>query len=265
MQTTRINYGDHPSQWIDLSLPDSFEAPLPVVIFIHGGYWREQHGADQGEPLIKDLVANGVAAVNVEYRRVGRSRTNGGGGWPATFLDIAAAIDSLPDRGDLDLDRVVAVGHSAGGQLAAWAAARPGLPAGVPGAGPAVRLSGYVSLGGVLDLITGAQDRLDSGAVQRFLGGEPDKRPEAYELGSPINRLPIGVPGVCLHGTKDDRVPYEQTRTFVAAATRAGDDCRSFSLVGAGHFEYLDVTSTAWAAARSVTLSLVTGERDAAS
>ena len=258
MHTTRISYGDHPSQWIDLSMPDDATArstPLPAVIFIHGGYWRQQHGADQGEPLISDLVANGVAAVNVEYRRVGKSPVSGGGGWPATFLDIAAAIDCLAGRPELDLDRLVAVGHSAGGQLAVWAASRPGLPVGAPGADPLVRLSGYVSLGGVLDLVAGAQQRLDGGAIQSFLGGEPDKQPEAYELGSPINRLPIGVPGVCLHGTKDDRVPYEQTQTFVAAATRAGDQCRSITLTGAGHFEYLDVTSSAWAATRSVALS----------
>lgn len=257
MQTTRISYGDHPSQWIDLSVPDSADGPLPVAIFIHGGYWRDEHGADQGEPLIADLVANGVAAVNVEYRRAGRSRVHGGGGWPATFLDVAAAIDVLAERDDLDHDRIVTVGHSAGAQLAVWAAARPGLPDGAPGSRPRICLSGYVSLAGVLDLITGARDRLDNGAVQNFLGGEPDRQPEAYELGSPINRLPTGVPGVCLHGTKDRRVPYEQTQTFVAAATRAGDDCRSFTLVGTGHFEYLDVTSSAWAAARSVTLSML--------
>jgi acetyl esterase/lipase len=261
VQTIRIRYGDHASQWIDLSLPDSVDGRLPVVIFIHGGYWRDVHGADQGEPLVADLVAAGVAAVNVEYRRVGRSSVHGGGGWPATFLDIAAAIDSLDGRDELDLDRVVAVGHSAGGQLAAWAAARTGLPADAPGADPRVRLSAYVSLAGVLDLISGARERLDNGAVQNFLGGEPDQRPEAYALSSPINRLPIGIPGVCLHGTKDDRVPYEQTRTFVAAATRAGDDCRSFTLVGTGHFEYRDPSSAAWAAARSVTLALLEGQR----
>lgn len=257
MHTERIDYGDHPSQWIDLSVPDGAADRLPVVIFIHGGFWRELYGADQGAPLIMDLAGNGVAAVNVEYRRTGRNPINGGGGWPATFLDVAAAIDVLADRTDLDLGRVVALGHSAGGQMAAWSAARPGLPAGAPGSEPKVVLTGYVCLAGVLDLITAAQDRLDDGAVQSLLGGEPDERPEAYELASPINRLPIGVPGVCLHGTKDERVSYEQTRTFVAAATRAGDNCRSFTLTGAGHFEYLDITSPAWAAARSVTLSLL--------
>ncbi|MBO0813221.1 MAG: alpha/beta hydrolase, partial [Microlunatus sp.] len=123
MRTTHIRYGDHPSQWIDLGLPDSPDDRLPVVIFIHGGYWRAGHGADQGKPLIMDLVSQDVAAVNVEYRRVGKDPVNGGGGWPATFLDIAAAVDCLADRDDLDLGRVVAVGHSAGGQLAVWAAA----------------------------------------------------------------------------------------------------------------------------------------------
>ena len=257
MHTTRISYGDHPSQWIDLSLPDEAAGTFPVVIFIHGDFWQDQQTADQGEPLISDLVANSVAAVNVEYRRSGRSKANGGGGWPATFLDVAAAIDALAGHSELDLDRVVALGHSGGGQLAVWAAARPGLPAGAPGADPTVRLSGYVSLAGVLDLIAAAQDRVADGAIPRFLGGEPNKQPQGYELGSPINRLPIGVPGICLHGTKDNSVPYEQTQTFVAAATRAGDQCRSITLTGAGHFDYLDVTSAAWAATRSVALSLL--------
>ncbi|WP_460809549.1 alpha/beta hydrolase [Microlunatus endophyticus] len=146
MHTTRIPYGDHPSQWIDLSTPESATAPLPVVIFIHGGYWRQLHGADQGEPLIKDLVANGVAAVNVEYRRVGKSPVSGGGGWPATFLDIAAAIDSSPDATNLIL---VGWSRSATQPAANWRSGlrrvpgyRPARPARIPWCGcPATSVS----------------------------------------------------------------------------------------------------------------------------
>ncbi|SDS88901.1 alpha/beta hydrolase family protein [Microlunatus soli] len=273
MSRTRLRYGDHPSHWVDLTVPDRpTDRPLPVIIFLHGGYWRDLHAADQVEPLIADLADRELALVNVEYRRTGDDPQHGDGGWPATFNDVAAAIDLLGrfrpgghrDRpaADLDgvvlaLDRVVAVGHSAGAHLAAWAAARPGLPTGAPGAGPRVRLSGYVSLAGVLDLITGAEQRLDDGAVQALLGGEPADRPEVYPIASPLSRVPIGVPGVCLHGTADDRVPIDQSVRFVEAAVAAGDRCRLVTLPGVDHFSYLDPTSAAWSAAKSAALELI--------
>nr|WP_279579059.1 alpha/beta hydrolase [Fodinicola feengrottensis] len=159
-----LRYGPDPSQVLDLHLPAGTSRSLPVVVVIHGGYWSDAYGKDLGDPLAVDLANRGYAAVNIEYRRLGS-----GGGWPATLTDVAAAIDSLdtvvrPAAHDrLDLTRVVALGHSAGGQLAVWAAARPGFPSSAPGSGPKVRLRAAISQAGVVDLITGAPTSSSAG------------------------------------------------------------------------------------------------------
>jgi acetyl esterase/lipase len=165
-----------------------------VVVVVHGGFWRNAYDLSLGRPLAADLAAAGLAAWNIEYRRVG-----GGGGWPATFDDVAAAVDALAGPvqaaagGLLPLDQVVALGHSAGGQLAAWLAARPGLPPGVPGASPVVTLRGAVSQAGVLDLVDAEERGVGRGAVADLLGGTPAAVPDHYALASPIARIPIGA------------------------------------------------------------------------
>ena len=247
----QIHYGDGPSQFAELSLPAG-TGPVPVVVVVHGGFWRTAYGLDLGRPLAEDLLGRGWAALNVEYRRVGRGSKAGGGGWPATALDVAAALDALAGEGQrlaggrLDLDRVVGLGHSAGGHLAGWLAARPTLPAGAPGAAPAVRLRGVVSQAGVLDLVTAAREEVGGSAVPDLMGGSPDQRADAYALASPIARLPLGIPSVCVHGTSDDNVPLRQSEAFVAAARAAGDDSELRSFPG-NHFEPITVGSAAWA------------------
>jgi pimeloyl-ACP methyl ester carboxylesterase len=141
----------------------------------------------------------------------------------------------------------VAVGHSAGGQLGTWLAARPGLPEGAPGAGPAVRLRGVVSQAGVLDLVDAEQRGVGNGAASDLLGGGPDDVPERYALTSPIARLPLGVPVVCVHGTADTNVPIRQSERFVAAA---GDAAELVTLRGADHFAVIDPAAEAWRACR---------------
>jgi acetyl esterase/lipase len=200
--------------------------------------------------LAADVVGRGWAAWNIEYRRLGTPRR---GGWPTTFEDVGAAIDHLGTLArdhPLDPSRVVSVGHSAGGHLALWAAARPGLPASSPGSPTPsfVAVTGAVALAPVADLEEAARFRVGRGSVERLLGGSPVERPERYRLASPAARLPLGVPQVVVHGDRDEAVPVELSRRYVARARAAGDEATFVELAGVGHMELIDPTSTAWAA-----------------
>jgi len=237
-------YGSHPSQVGELFVP-ARGAPHPVVVVVHGGYWRAQYDRSLMTELCLDLSAHGLAAWNLEYRRVGA-----GGGWPDTFLDVAAGIDLLAElAAPLDLGRVVAVGHSAGGQLAYWGAARPTLPSGVAGADPRVSIRGAVSQAGLLDLVLAAK-LTPSAAPTKALLGEPGEQPERYGLASPRERLPLGVPQLVLHGDHDDIVSIRIATSYAAAAREAGDACELVLLSGTGHFEHIDAGSPAWHVAR---------------
>ncbi|MGI8456579.1 MAG: alpha/beta hydrolase family protein [Propionibacteriaceae bacterium] len=260
----RLAYGPGASQFAELSLPPGHDR-CGVVVVVHGGFWRAGYDLDLGRPLAADLVGAGVAVWNVEYRRVGGGvlhRQAGGGGWPTTCADVAAAVDALAGAGQdaawgrLDLDRVVALGHSAGGHLAGWLAARSGVPSGAPGADPVVRVGGVVSQAGVLDLVDAARLGLGGGATQALMGGEPGDLPDAYALASPIARVPLGVPVVCVHGTADLTVPISQSERFVAAATRAGDTAMLHPFDG-DHRDLIDVGSEAWRTCRAETLRLL--------
>ncbi|HVL85845.1 MAG TPA: alpha/beta fold hydrolase [Pseudonocardia sp.] len=253
----RLGYGPDGSMFGELSLPAG-DGPVPVVVVVHGGFWRRAYGLELGRPLAVDLANRGYAAWNVEYRRVGA-----GGGWPTTFDDAAAAVDLLAGAaqeaagGRLDLDRVVAVGHSAGGHLAAWLAARPGLPAGAPGASPRVRLRGAVAQAGVLDLVDAVAGGVGGSAVADLVGGRPEQVPERYELASPAARVPLGVPVVCVHGTADGNVPLRQSERYVAAARAAGDDAVLVALPGVDHFAVIDPDDDAWRVCRDAAVRLL--------
>lgn len=242
----RLTYGDDPSQFAELSWPEGASGPVGVVVLVHGGFWQAAYGLEYAQPLAPSLLERGWATLVIEYRRVGN-----GGGYPATLDDVAAAVDLLaeagtPDGVGVDLDRVVAVGHSAGGHLAAWLATRPGQEAGDPGADPAVTVAAVVSQAGVLDLAAGAADRLGGGAVQSLLGGEPAEVPEAYAVADPTARLPLGVPVLAVHGTDDSLVPIGQSEAFAAAATAAGDDVEVRPVPG-DHFAVIDPADASWA------------------
>jgi acetyl esterase/lipase len=237
-------YDSGPSQLGELFIPSGAGAH-PIAVVLHGGYWRARYDRSLMTDICVDLAAHGLAAWNLEYRRVGA-----GGGWPETFLDVAAGVDLLGELdAPLDLERVLAIGHSAGGQLALWATARPTLPADAPGADPRVIIRGAVSQAGVLDL-TLAAGLNPSASPTRALLGDPTANFERYVLASPRERLPLGVPQLVLHGDRDDTVSMRIATSYAAAARAAGDACELLVLSHTGHFEHIDAGSQAWHVAR---------------
>jgi acetyl esterase/lipase len=238
----RHRYGDeHPSQSADLHVPRG-DGPFPVAVVLHGGYWQATYGKIVTRPLCLDLVARGWAAWNIEYRRLGDGH---GGGWPMTFDDVAAAVDMLAALGDprLELTDVHAVGHSAGGQLALWAAARPSFAAGAPGAGPRVVLRSVAALAPVTDLAR-------AGASARALvGGGPADVPDRYAMADPMRRAPLDVPVLLVHPADDATVPLARSREYAAAARERGGDVELVEPPTGGHRGVIDPSSPAWDAA----------------
>jgi acetyl esterase/lipase len=195
----RIRYGVHPSQFAELRLPAG-RGPHPVVVGIHGGWWRAAHGLETHAHLCHALTQAGFATWNIEYRRLGEP----GCSWLQTLADAGNAIDHLAEIAHLhalDLRRLVTVGFSAGGQLALWAAARAQMPAGHPLHAPsALPLKAAISLAGAVDLAQCAKLHLSEGVVHDFLGGDAAQVPLHYALSSPIELLPLNVPHVLIQG-----------------------------------------------------------------
>jgi acetyl esterase/lipase len=230
-------YGSGPSQFGELFLPGG-GGPWPVAVVLHGGFWKSRYDRRLMHGVCRDLVSRGWAAWNVEYRRTGPVA---GGGWPNTFDDVAAAVDALADLdAPLDLARVPAIGHSAGGHLAAWLATR---------ADPRVPVTAVVAQAGVVDLRLAWELRLSRGVVRRFLGGTPDEVPERYDAASPIERLPLGVPVLLTHGGRDDIVPPVFSERFAEAARAAGDRAEVALFEREDHFGHIDPRNPLWKAA----------------
>jgi acetyl esterase/lipase len=251
-------YGPAPLQVAELRLPKG-RGPHPVVIVVHGGCWQAPWGFDHVRSLANALTAEGWATWSLEYRRLG----DAGGGWPGTLEDVARGAGHLLEVArayPLDLDRVVALGHSAGGQLALWLASRahPSATVAAP-AGPdaqALRLRGVVSLGGVTDLRAGAADGICGDAIPQLLGGPVQDQALRLGQASPIERLPLGMPVRLVCGARDEVVPIEQARAYEAAARAAGDEVVVEVVASAGHFELVDPRSSAWPAVRDAVSSL---------
>ncbi|MFI5273463.1 MAG: alpha/beta hydrolase family protein [Ktedonobacterales bacterium] len=251
----RIAYGNGAQQFGDLRLPGG-AGPHPVVVTIHGGYWRARFDLEYFGHACADLTAHGLATWNIEYRRIG----NPGGAWPGTFLDVAAAMDHLRTLAvthPLDLARVVTLGHSAGGQLALWLAGRPCIaPESPVYAAHPLRPRATIALAGVLDLRQTYALNLSNGAAAELLGGSPDTFPQRYAAASPAELLPLGVPATLFHGSADTHVPFALSADYAERARAAGDDVRLVTLPGVGHFEPVDPRAAEWAAVRDATLDV---------
>jgi acetyl esterase/lipase len=241
----RIAYGGITHQFGDLRLPPG-QGPHPVVVVVHGGFWRARYDLEHVGHLCADLTRRGLATWSLEYRRVGHPD----GGWKGTFEDVALGTDflrTLAKRHPLDLQRVVIIGHSAGGHLALWLAARGRLQAGQPlHTDQPLRPRGAVALAGVVDLERAFALRLGDGIVESFLGGIPTQVPERYRFGSPSALLPLGVQQVLVHGTEDDTVPVSLSEGYQQRAASLGEKVRLVRLPGAGHFEVINPKAREW-------------------
>jgi acetyl esterase/lipase len=257
----RVAYGDDPSQFGELRLPRRGGTAAtagkrhPVVIVIHGGCWYAEYDLRHLSNFSDALTRAGVATWNLEYRRLGQT----GGGWPGTFQDVGRGADHLrvlARAHPLDLERVVVVGHSAGGQLALWLAARHKLPTeSVLHTPDPLRLSGVVSLAGVTDLE--GFGRGCGGAAGKLLGGTAREVGERYSETSPVKLLPLGIPQRLLHGALDHIVPPQLGRDYEAAAKARGDHVTLKVLERAGHFDLISPRSQAWPAVEQAVLSLL--------
>jgi len=241
-------YGrEHNCQRAELWLPGG-DGPHPVVVTIHGGSWRAGYTKFVMRGLAGDLVRRGFAVWNIEYRCVGRGQ---GGGWPATFVDVANAIDALTGlRAPVDISAVTVLGHSAGAALALWAGSRAGLPAEAPGANPLVSPIAIVAQAAPADL-AGIYRATNGGAVASLMGGSPDRLADRYALADPLARVPVPMPALLVHGTDDRVVSVLHSRNYTRAARAAGGTVELVELdryACRHHRSHLDPAGPAWAA-----------------
>jgi len=244
----RLAYGSDANQFLDLRLPGSKGKPCPLLINIHGGFWRAKYNLDHAGHLCAALTAKGVATANLEYRRVG----NEFGAWPGTFEDIRSAYQFLVQNApqhSLDPKKIVVMGHSAGGQLALCLA----------GHEPSVTRA--VSLAGVVDLQRTYELHLSNDAVVEFLGGTPGEVPDHYREADPMQLSMPQTQQWLIHGSADDSVPPAFSRDYVTAKQKrmgkGHEDVHLLEIAGADHFALIDPGSKAWGQVEQTIIQLI--------
>lgn len=218
-----LRYGPGPQHLSDVVMPPAGLEVRPLVVFVHGGFWAAEFDRTHVRSLAAALAALGYPVACLEYRRIGQP----GGGWPGTYEDVAAGAAAIPGLLDLPGPPILA-GHSAGGHLALWAAAR--IPA-----------RGVLALAPVTDLPRSYELGLGDGAVQALLGGAPTDVPDRYAAAAEPVEPP--VPTVLVHGDQDRQVPVELSRAYAARG-----DLRLVELPGVEHFGLIDPLASAWPA-----------------
>ena len=250
-----IVYGSEPRQFGELRMPEG-QGLFGVAVIVHGGCWLSDYDQRYMGALAEVFTDLGWATWTIGYRRVGEP----GGGWPNTFLDAAAAVDFLPElasRYPLDADRVVAVGHSAGGQLALWLAARPKLAESSELFSPDPHpVDGVLALAAAADLEYLSEQQTCGDAATRLMGGTPIERPRRYADGSTMQLVPLGVPQILVNGELDETWSVPADRYF-AATSDAGDPVEKLTMPGAGHFELVIPDSPSWSIVRDAFVRLV--------
>jgi acetyl esterase/lipase len=245
----RIPYGKEVDQFGELRVPAG-PGPHPVVILIHGGCWRADFSnLHEMGPIGDALKAKGVATWNIEYRRLGQS----GAGWPGTYLDVGKGIDhlrSIAASRKLDLKRVIVIGHSGGGHLAIWAAARGHVPSGsaIYVTDP-LPLRGVIDLAGPADMAAVLPFQMRCGGrpvVEEMLGGTPTEVPQRYSDTSAISKLPLGVAQTLVWGRRDENAPISMGESYVEAARRSNEKVNLITFADLGHFEIATTIGPSW-------------------
>jgi acetyl esterase/lipase len=243
----RVAYGADPKQFLEVRLPKT-SGPHPVLLNIHGGFWRAKYDLAHTGHLCETLREAEVATFNAEYRSVG----NPGGGWPGTFADIRSAyrfVQQEHARFNVNLDRFAVMGHSAGGQLALCLAAHENS------------LRRAISLAGVVDLKKAYALHLSNDAVAEFLGGTPEAVPEHYREADPTELTIPQSRQWLIHGLEDDTVPPEFSRDYFARKTKAGEAVELVEIPQAGHFDLIDPASKAFEQVKRTVLTAVAANR----
>lgn len=232
-----ISYGNEALQFGELRLP-SGKGPFPTIVLVHGGCWLSEYNLEHMRKLAAAFTDEGIATWLIEYRRVGDE----GGGWPGTFDDVANGMDLVADiapKYNLDMDRLLVAGHSAGGHLAIWLANRPSQW------GTGVTPTAVLALAPAADLVYLDGQNVCGDVVEKLVGGHASEVPERYELASGINRLPLTVPQYVVLGTFDDNwTPVG--KIYVEAALESGSETYPIAADESGHFEMIDPDSSTW-------------------
>lgn len=251
----KLFYGNDENQFGELRIPEG-DGLHPVAVVIHGGFWREPFKLDQMATVAEALTAKGIATWNIEYRRVSER----GKAWPHTLTDVARACDhlyTLKDEYGLDLSNVITIGHSAGGHLATWLAARHKIGSESPlhTSDRPLPIGGVISLAGVTDLemmhdVHEYRDETLSiepnNPTADLIGGSPKEYPERYRDASPIELLPLDVHQVLIHGALDIHVPIGISSQYHREAQESGDFVKLVELPQAEHFMLTNTTTLAW-------------------
>lgn len=227
----RVAYGSDPNQFGDLRVPPGKKS-TPVIVNIHGGFWRAKYDLQHAGHLCAALTRGGYATLNLEYRRVG----NAGGGWPGSFEDVVSGyrfVSQIAKRYDLAANKTLVMGHSAGGQLAVCLAAHESS------------VKRVLSLAGVLDLNEAYRLHLSNDAVVGFLGGTPSSVPEHYREADPME-LKVGARQSIVYATNDEDVPPDFSRRYTEGKQRGGENVRLVEIAKASHLDLIDPLSPAW-------------------
>ena len=228
LRPERRPYGDHPSQFVDISRPS--DESHGVILSLHGGYWRDRYGLELHEPIVAHCLDQGWTVVNAEYRRITS-------GEPAVWKAMASDVHqgAMIARGVAGAAPLVSLGHSAGGHLALWVTAQR-----------EVAIDAVVALAPLTDLVAADQQLLSDRATMELFGVGADDDPPLFEDASPLHRLPLGVPQLIVHGAADENVPYEMAVDYVEAARSLGDEVTFVNNPEIDHFDVINPSHPLW-------------------